>query len=132
MDEIYDGWEAALGESLTARLSGLLEDLSRGALHPLPTYDWSAGAFNSYREIPPSDVLILEGVGSAQRVVREFATATIWLDIDPATGLTRVLERDGNMSEPYMSQWQINEDKHHHREKTRENADFVLSTIPFS
>lgn len=129
MDEIYGGWDCALGESLTERLSNLLEELSRGVPHQLPIYDWSAKAFNSYREIPPTHILILEGVGSAQRIVREFATATIWLDIDSRTGLTRVLERDGKASEPFMSQWQVDEDEHHLREKTRENADFVLSTV---
>ncbi|MDP1711917.1 MAG: hypothetical protein Q8K86_05620 [Candidatus Nanopelagicaceae bacterium] len=129
MDEVYEGWESALGESLTERLSNLLEDLSRGAPHQLPIYDWSAKAFNSFREITPTRILILEGVGSGQRIVREFATAIFWLDIDSETGLTRVLERDGKISEPFMSQWQVDEDEHHRREKTRENADFVLSTI---
>ncbi len=129
MDEMYEGWDCALGESLTGRLSNLLGDLSHGVAHQLPTYDWSAKAFNSYREIPPTHILILEGVGSAQRIVREFATATIWLDIDSETGLARVLERDGKVSEPFMSQWQVDEDTHHRREKTRENADFVLSTV---
>lgn len=129
MDEIYGGWDCALGEALTERLSNLLEDVSRGVQHQLPIYDWSAKVFNSYREIPPTDILILEGVGSAQRIVREFATAIIWLDIDSKTGLTRVLERDGKISEPFMTQWQVDEDRHHRREKTRENADFVLSTV---
>ncbi|HUW87995.1 MAG TPA: hypothetical protein VMW30_06440 [Candidatus Paceibacterota bacterium] len=132
MDEMYEGWESALGESLTERLSNLLEDLSRGVPHQLPIYDWHVKAFNAFREIMPTCILILEGVGSAQRIVREFATATFWLDIDSETGLTRVLERDEKISEPFMSQWQVDEDEHHRREKTRENADFVLSTIsPF-
>ena len=129
MDEIYEGWGSALGESLTERLSNLLEDLSRRAPHQLPIYDWNAKTFNSHRTITPTRILILEGVGSAQRIVREFATATFWLDIDSRTGLTRVLERDGKISEPFMRQWQVDENEHHHREKTRENADFVLSTI---
>lgn len=129
MDDVYEGWEYALDRSLTRRLSNLLEDLSRGFPHQLPIYDWSARVFNSYRDIAPTHTLILEGVGSGQRIVREFATATMWLDVDSETGLRRVLERDGIVSEPHMSQWQIDEDAHHHREKTRDSADFVLSTI---
>jgi uridine kinase len=129
MDEIYEGWVLALGKSLTERLSKLLEDLSRGVPHQLPIYDWNTMGFNSHRTITPTRILILEGVGSAQRIVREFAAATFWLDIDPETGLSRVLQRDGKISEPFMSQWQADEDEHHRREKTRENADFVLSTI---
>lgn len=129
MDEIYDGWQGALGKSLTVTLSNLLADLSKETSHELPIYDWSAKAFNSYRHLQPTQILILEGVGSAQRIVREFATAIIWLDIDSVTGFHRVLERDGKESEPFMRQWQIDEDDHHRHEETREHADFVLSTI---
>lgn len=128
MDEIYEGWDCALGESLTERLSSLLEDLSRRLPHQLPIYDWNAMAFNSHRTITPTRILILEGVGSAQRVVRDFATAIFWLDIDSETGLTRVLERDGKISKPFMKQWQADEDEHHCLEKTRGSADFILST----
>ncbi|MBI3429554.1 MAG: hypothetical protein HY050_05785 [Actinobacteria bacterium] len=129
MDEIYEGWRLGLGDSLAPRLSHLLKDLSTGQPHQLPIYDWTLEAFNSYREIPLVDILIIEGVGSAQRVVREFASATIWLDVDAASGLKRVLERDGKMIAGHMIQWQIDEDAHHRREKTRENADFILSII---
>lgn len=129
MDEMYEGWEKGLGKSLSSRLSDLLTDLSHGKPHRLPIYDWNQKAFNSVRVIAPVDILILEGVGSAQRVVREYSSATIWLDIDPVTGLHRVLERDGEGIEPFMIQWQVDENEHYRQEKTRENADFILSTL---
>ena len=132
MDEIYEGWELGLGESLTTRLSKLLDDLSIGQHHQLPIYNWNLAAFSTHREIPAVEILILEGVGSAQRAVRKFASATIWLDIDAATGLRRVLERDGKAIATLMKQWQLDEDAHHRREKTRENADFILSALPQS
>ena len=130
MDEVYEGWELGLSDSLAPRLSHLLRDLSSGQPHQLPVYDWKSEKFTSCREIPLVDILIIEGVGSAQRVVREYATATIWLDIDAASGLERVLERDGKAIEAHMIQWQVDEDEHHRREKTRESADFILSTPP--
>lgn len=129
MDEIYEDWQGALGKPLTTKLANLLEDIAKGLTHQLPIYDWDEKTFNSYRDVPATEILILEGVGSAQRVVREFATATIWLDVDSETGLRRVLERDGKVSEPFMRQWQIDEDDHHDREETRDYVDFVLSTI---
>lgn len=132
MDEIYEGWELSLDDSLAARLSKLLSDLSAGQPHQLPIYNWNLAAFGTHREIPVVEILILEGVGSAQRAVRKFASATIWLDIDSATGLKRVLERDGQALSTRMKQWQVDEDTHHRREKTRENADFILSTLPQS
>lgn len=129
LDDLYSGWDLALGESLTQILSVLLETLSKDSPALVPIYDWKMQSFNSQREIVPCDLIIIEGVGSAQSIVREFSTATIWLDIDPATGLQRVLDRDGIAISEEMLQWQINEDRHFLKDRTRENADFILSTI---
>lgn len=128
-DEIYAGWELALGESLTETLFQLLNDLSNEKTHQLPIYDWRTKAFESHRLIPPCDLIIIEGVGSAQAVVRAYAMATIWLDIDSPHGLERVLERDGPSIEREMHQWQIDEDRLFLRDQTRESADFIFSTL---
>lgn len=128
LDEIYAGWELALSHTLTESLSKILESVKRGETATFPVYDWKEGEFNSTREISPCDLIIIEGVGSAQSLVREFATATILIDIDPDTGLRRVLERDGAAIEEEMIQWQIREEEHFHADATRENVDFILST----
>jgi len=129
LDEIYDGWSNALGVHLTETLSRIFESLAREESFLLPIYNWATSSFDSEREISPCDLLILEGVGSSQAVVREFALATIWLDIDPALGLQRVLERDGSGISEKMVHWQRDEEELFIRDRTRENALFVLSTI---
>lgn len=129
LDEIYNGWENALGRSLTQTLSQLLDDLSSERVSSLPIFNWKDMAFDSQKEISPCDLMIIEGVGSAQEVVRKFATATIWLDIDPANGLQKVLDRDGMGIRKEMLQWQVREDAHFLSDRTRERADFVLSTL---
>ncbi len=129
LDEMYAGWDLALTKTLTETLSQVLETLSVGNMATYPIYDWTWGQFDSDRQIFPCDVLIIEGVGSAQKLVREFATATIWLDIDPEIGLRRVLDRDGNQIEEQMNRWQIRESEHFRADSTRENADFILSTV---
>ena len=85
--------------------------------------------FDSERIIEPSDLLLIEGVGSCQKIVREFSSATIWLDIEPEIGLQRVLERDGESISQEMKQWQIEEEKLFAHDETRKYADFVLSAI---
>jgi uridine kinase len=129
LDEIYAGWDMALTPTLTASLSKILEIISSGKSTHIPIYDWTAQQFTSTREVSPCDVIILEGVGSAQRVVRERATMTIWLDIDPHTGLERVLQRDGIAIREQMQLWQVREQAHFLADATRENVDFVLSAI---
>jgi uridine kinase len=129
LDEIYAGWELALTQLLTISLSKILKSVSAGDSAIIPIYDWSTQQFASTREISPCEVLIFEGVGSAQRVVRELASMTIWLDIDPCTGLERVLQRDGTSITDQMHLWQIREEAHFIADATRENVDFILSTI---
>lgn len=129
MDEIYHGWDDALGDSLKQTLSSLLEDLNHNTPSQVPVYNWSSSCLDSARIINPCDLLILEGVGSAQQIVREFTLATIWLDIDPSVGLQRVIDRDGDLISSQMARWQQEEVRHFSRDKTRENADFVLSTM---
>ncbi len=129
MDEIYSGWEDALGQRLTDTLTALLENISRGAKFQLPIFNWENSSFDSTREVSPVDLLILEGVGSAQSIVREYTSATIWLDVEASIGLRRVLVRDGNSLATQMQQWQLDEDAHFANDKTQQKADFVLSTV---
>lgn len=127
LDEIYAGWELALSDSLTDSLSQILKSISAGNMATFPIYDWGWEQFDSMREIFPCDLIIFEGVGSAQRVVREVATATIWIDVDPQTGLERVLDRDGEAIADQMSLWQVREEEHFLSDATRENVDFILA-----
>ena len=129
LDEMYAGWDMALSESLTDSLSKVLENLALGEPGTYLIYNWAIAQFDSDRQILPCDVLIIEGVGSAQKLVREFTTSIIWLDIDPQLGLGRVLDRDGIQIEDQMNRWQIRESEHFRANSTRENADFILSTI---
>lgn len=128
LDEIYAGWELALTENLTESLSRIMTTISAGELVTFPIYNWTRHQFDSTREISPSDLIIIEGVGSCQRVVRDKALATIWLDIDQETGLERVLGRDGSSIVDQMNIWQEREERHFLSDATRENSDFILST----
>jgi uridine kinase len=128
LEMIYAGWEGSLGKSLTMTLSQLLEDLSNDRASLLPIFNWQEMAFDSEKLVSPSDLIIFEGVGSAQEIVRRFATATIWLDIDPAIGLQRVLDREGMAIHDQMRQWQREEEALFLYDQTREKADFILST----
>lgn len=129
LEEIYGGWEFALGETLTESLSRILNSVSAGVSVSFPVYDWACEQFGPIREIPPTTLLIIEGVGSAQKVVRTMASATIWIDIDQKTALKRVLERDGLAIQEEMDLWQIREERHFLSDATRENADFILATM---
>ena len=128
LDEIYNGWNDALTSSLTEKLLLLVTSFKSGRSTKLPKYNWNASCFDGELEIKPGETLIIEGVGAGQSAIRPFATTLYWVEIDDATGIARVLERDGSGIELEMRTWKIRESQHFAIERTREFADFIIST----
>jgi hypothetical protein len=71
--------------------------------------------------------MILEGVGSGQRAIRDSLTALFWIDIEDEQGLARVLQRDGIDIENQMRKWLATQEQHFRAEGTQNAADFVLT-----
>jgi len=128
MDDLYNGWEDALGEGLTKVLHVVTSAHLAGKECEIAIFNWYSMQFDRHEIIEPTDILILEGVGAAQKVVRTAGATTYWLDIEPEIGLRRVLARDGAHIEQQMRQWQIDQDKHFADDQTRENCEFKLTS----
>lgn len=128
LDDLYSGWTTALGNDLTE----VLDRLASAHLAKQPCtvriFNWISMSFDREEVIEPTDVLILEGVGAAQVIIRDAGAITYWIDVDPTIGLQRVLDRDGSGVEPFMHQWQIDQEKHFARDETRENCEFKLTS----
>lgn len=128
MDDLYDGWDAALSKGLTTQLLEIAQSHKQGSEIFLTTYDWESAKFNPPRKLESSELLILEGVGSGQRAIRELLNVLIWIDIEDLEGMTRVLQRDGNQIEHQMKKWLITQEQHFASEGTEKAADFILTT----
>lgn len=128
MDDLYDGWENALSERLTQTLESIVKSHQSKVAFEIDIFNWQSMSFDSKRVIHPVDVLILEGVGAGQKVVRDAGATLYWLDIDAEVGIQRVLNRDGNQIASQMKQWQIAQEIHFLRDKTRENAEHIQSS----
>ena len=128
MDDLYNGWEGALGENLTEQLSKIIEAQRKSQSYALPHFDWNAHQYSTPRYLKPPQILILEGVGSARAIVRESATTTIWIEVDRNIGIERVIARDGDAIESHMKKWLIDQEIYFTSDKTRESAQFILST----
>ena len=127
LDDIYDGWDNALGQ----KLSSDLERIARAHLEKtsisVPIYNWAASSYGDPREIKSREILIIEGVGSAQEIIRSNNAITIWMDIEPERGVQRVLERDGHHIAEQMKAWQILQGQHFAESGARDNADFIIT-----
>ena len=128
MDDLYDGWENALDEGLTKTLESIVNAHQKKEGFEIDIFNWQSMSFDSKRQIDPVDILILEGVGAGQKVVRDAGATLYWLDIDADDGIARVLKRDGNQIASQMKQWQIAQEIHFLRDMTRENAGHIQSS----
>ncbi len=129
MDDLYVGWADPLGSSLTSKLKSIAQ--AHLAHQPFITtkFDWKGDKAGASLTIEPVELLILEGVGSGQRAIREFVDTKIWIDLEPIVGLRRVLARDGNEIEAQMMGFLAAQRNHFVEEGTRDAADFHLNGL---
>ena len=127
MDDLYDGWSDPLGEKLTAKLHEIVKAHISGNSYRTTRYDWRKNVPGEEFEIPICDLLIIEGVGSGQRSIRDEVSMKFWVDIDPASGLDRVLSRDGYEIESQMQLFQQMSAEHFTKEGTADAADYPVN-----
>ena len=128
MDDLYDGWDNALGKDLTSILQYLAAQHRNISAAEIRRYNWTTASFGESETIEPADLLILEGVGSADKSLQDELAALIWIDIDPEIGVMRVIARDGYQVEDEMKKWLGTQQEYFSQHSTREKADFILTT----
>ena len=128
MDDLYDGWDNALTDDLTQILKYLV--LKHQSQEPanLARYNWATNSFDANEVVPPSDLLVLEGVGSGDKSLQDQFAALIWIEIDPEIGVKRVIQRDGPGVSIQMQKWLGTQQQYFSQHSTREKADFILTT----
>jgi uridine kinase len=128
MDDLYNGWENALGNALMEILDRITSAHLASRDCTIKIFNWHTMSFDREEIVKPTDYLIIEGVGAAQSIVREAGARTYWIDVDPEVGLQRVLARDGAHIEEEMRKWQIQQELHFATDETRENCEFKLTS----
>lgn len=127
MDDLYAGWDEVFTDDLTRRLVTQIRDpFNIGAPIRYQRYDWHANRFADVIDVPDARLLIVEGVGAAQRAMREHAHISVFVDVEPEIGKTRVIDRDGDLSSGHIDDWQRQEQLHFALDRTREGVDVVL------
>jgi uridine kinase len=129
MDDLYNGWTNALTPTLSQTLTSIIEGFESGEI-TFASYDWRQGAFTEPRSFTSPDILILEGVGSGQKSIRNAVALSIWIEMDPRTAFERVIARDGEGVSQYMNQWLLDQEAHFRAEGTRGAADYCIDGAP--
>lgn len=123
MDDLYEGWSGLEGDLWPRLAAQVLEPLRRGLPGRFQRYDWVAGRFDDWVDVPVPDVLVLEGCGSGRRAAAPDLSLLVWVEADDATRLARGLDRDGQAALPQWERWMRDEAAHYAREDTRGRAD---------
>ncbi|MBX9246272.1 (d)CMP kinase [Actinotalea ferrariae] len=125
LDDLYEGW-AGLGKVWDRVEDQVLAPIAEGRPGRYQRYDWVAGRFDDWRDVPLADVLVLEGCGSAPLAVESRATLVLWVEAPADVRLRRGLERDGEALRDEWLRWMGLEAVHFAQERTRERADVVV------
>lgn len=129
-DDLLDGW----GDMLTfwPRLERwVLEPLRAGRPGSYRRYDWHTCAFrHAWQPVPVSDVLVLEGVTSARRVIRADLTFLFWVTAPRDLRFARSLARDGEHTHDALLAWTRAEETHFAEDNTAAAADVCIHSEP--
>ncbi|MBC7291635.1 MAG: uridine kinase [Actinotalea sp.] len=125
LDDLYEGWAGLDGvwERLTAQV---LDPLADGRPGRYQRYDWVAGRFDDWVDVPVPEVLVVEGCGSAPRAADGRTVLRVWVEAPAASRLRRGLERDGEAMRTQWVRWMDLEAAHFRREDTRRRADALV------
>jgi hypothetical protein len=109
--------------------TGVLGPLARRCSGRVQATDWSNGTPRpgSWLDLPPTPVLIAEGVSCGRTEVAGRASVLVWVELpDRRERLERAVARDGEQSRRYLTTWQGDEDAFFAADRTRHRADVVV------
>ena len=128
-DDLLDGWDDQF--TFWARLEEkVLEPLRHGRPAEYQRYLWHRRAFGGKpRVVAPAEVVLLEGVSSARRVIRPELSLAVFVCAPPDLRLARALARDGGHEvafRAYLERWRLAEDRHFAEDDTAAHADLLV------
>ena len=108
----------------------VLGSLERGEPVRYRAVSWTPSELGEDRVIEPTDVVLIEGVGSARRRVASRLSFAIWIETPRDERLHRGLARDGEPALPQWEKWMAGEDRHFALDRTIERADLIVDGMP--
>ena len=126
MDDLYPGWGGLRGGTL--RLDEwVVQPLAAGRPARYRRWDWGTAAYGEWVQLPPAEVVVVEGCGSGARPAGRVLSALVWVEADLAVRYARGIARDPGYA-PFWDQWAAEERELYAADGTRERADLVIDT----
>ncbi len=110
--------------------SQVIKPLSEAIPARYRRYDWHERELAEWHEVQPALVVIIEGVSSARRAVRDALTSAIWVHAPRPIRLARGLDRDGEAARSDWARWMAEEDEHFRRDATIKRCEVIVDGSP--
>lgn len=131
MDDLYPGWDG-LADAPGKLRGWVLEPLAAGRRARYRRYDWNAGAYAEWVDVPEAGALVVEGCGSGARAAAPYLSLLVWVDAPHDVRMVRGIGRDGEIFRPHWERWADQERELFAAERTAERADVrVDGTAPY-
>lgn len=125
----FASWDNQFGWGPLLRTQ-VIEPLTRGEPGRYQRYDWVEKRFAEWHDVPVAGVLIIEGVGAAQRLFADALAMTVWVETPPDVRLARGIARDGEELREFWQQWIVGEWAHFAADDTLTRANVVVIGNP--
>ncbi len=121
------GWWARLEEEVLAPLMA-------GREAHYQVRDWTndelGDSLREWRILPPSPVVVIDGVTSSRRAVRDRLAYAVWVEAPRDVRLQRGVARDGEARREEWIGWMIREEEFFAADGTRERAELRVDGAP--
>ncbi|MGZ4482112.1 MAG: uridine kinase family protein [Gaiellales bacterium] len=91
-------------------------------------WDWTTRRLAEWHDVPPADVVIIEGISSSRRAVADDLALAVWVQAPPELRLQRGLERDGPHALSLWRRWMAEEDAHFAADDTVSRSDLIVDS----
>jgi hypothetical protein len=124
--DLYRWWDRLEREALRPLLAG------GGARYRVR--DWAGDplgeGLNGWVQIPPSEVVIVEGISCSRRAIAHMLTMALWVHAPRSERLRRGVARDGEQRRPLWTEWMRAEDAFFAVDGAPRRADYLVSGLP--
>ena len=126
MDDLYPGWDGLREGTLRAD-EWVVEPLRAGHPARYRVWDWAHDRYGPWVQLPPSEVVILEGCGSGAMPGGAAVSVLVWVEASAGERYARGIARDPGFA-PYWHRWAQQEEQLYAADGTRARADLVITT----
>lgn len=109
-DVLCPGWDGL--PEIPARLDALARQLAETGTATYPTWDWLADRPGAPAGVPPSDVVIVEGVAAIDPAWAALRSVSVLVEAPAPTRKRRAIQRDGDSFARHWDHWAAAEDRY--------------------